>query len=480
MRRGVVTLLVLAVIVTAARLCHSNVLWADDTLPLAAALEVARGKVLYRDVWFDKPALVAWIDLLWGARAGVLLRLAGAAYVIAVAAVAWQFARSKWSEREGLFAAFFAAFFLTFGLPSAVIPLASDMLLVLPHLAAIYFAWRGRAFLSGAAAGIGLLCSSKAIFVLAACALWQWRQLPLLLLGFAAPNAIALGWMWLHGSALDYYRQAWLWGRLYAANTFVEHPFTEGVLRTANWIGFQAALVVGAIVALRALRREWRFAIWILLALAGVILGLRFFPRYYFLLLPPMIIAASRGWSLLVIAPFGRGSDAGPAASRLAILALSALLAVPLIRFGKPYITLARGAAMTDLAMDRDSRDAAEKLRALSQPGDTLFVWGFRPDIFIDSQIPAGTRFLESQPVSGVLADRHLFSNQSIAPDFTAPNVGELLTTQPTWIVDGLGPYNPSLALSQDAALAGWFSHYTEVARTDFSILYRRRPMTHP
>jgi hypothetical protein len=459
MRRGVVPFLLIAVVVTAARLCHTNVLWADDTLPLAAAMEVARGKVLYRDVWFDKPALVAWIDLLWGARAGVLLRLAGAAYVIAVAGVAWRFARAKWSEREGLFAAIFAAFFLTFGLPSAVIPLASDMLLVLPHLCAVYFAWRGRAFWSGAAAGIGMLCSSKAMFVLAACLLWQWRQAPLVITGFLAPNALALGWMWLHGSASEYYRQAWQWGRIYAANTFVEHPFTEGFTRTANWIGFQAALVVGAIFAVR---REWRFAIWILLSLAGVILGLRFFPRYYFLLLPPMIIAASRGWSLL-------------AKNKFATLALCALLAVPLIRFGKPYVTLARGVTMSDLAMDRDSRAASEKLRALARPGDTLFVWGFRADIFIDSQMPAGTRFLESQAISGVLADRHLFSTESIAPVFTAPNIRELQTTNPTWIVDGLGLYNPALALPKQLALAEWFSHYTEVARTDFSILYRIR-----
>jgi hypothetical protein len=458
MRRGGFIFFLLGVIVTAARLCHSDALWADDTLPLAAAIEIAHGKVLYRDVWFDKPALVAWVNVLWGARAGILLRLAGAAYVIAVAAAAWQFARSKWTEREGLFAAFFTAFFLTFGLPSAVIPLASDMLLVLPHFAAVYFAWRSRPFLSGVAAGIGLLCSSKAIFVLAACALWQWRQLPLLLLGFAAPNALALAWMWLHGAASEYYRQAWQWGRIYAANTFVEHPFTEGLTRTANWIGFQAALVVGAIVALR---RERRLAIWIAISFAGVILGLRFFPRYYFLLLPPMIIAASRGWSLLSL-------------RKPAILALCALLAVPFIRFGKPYITLASGGTLTDLAMDRDSRAASEKLRALSHPGDTLFVWGFRPDIFIDSGLPAGTRFLESQPISGVLADRHLFSSQSIAPQFTAPNIQELLTTSPTWIVDGLGLYNPSLALTKDAALSDWSSHYTEVARTRFSILYRR------
>jgi hypothetical protein len=457
MPRGGLIFLLLAAIVVAARLYHSNVLWADDTLPLAAAMQVANGKTLYRDVWFDKPALVAWIDLLWGARAGVLLRLAGAAYVLAVAAMAWQFARKKWTEQEGLFAAFFAAFFLTFGLPSAVIPLASDMLLILPHLGAVYFAWRGRAFLSGCAAGIGLLCSSKAMFVLAACALLQWRQLPMLLVGFAAPNAAAFGWMWLHGSAQEYYRQAWLWGRIYAANTFVEHPLTEGLTRTANWIGFQATLVVGAAIAIR---RERRLAIWILLSFAGVILGLRFFPRYYFLLLPPMIVAAARGWSLA-------------SKSRIAWVALCALLAVPLIRFGKPYITLARGGELSDLSMDRDSRRAAEKLRSLSSPGDTLFVWGFRPDIFIDSEMPAGSRFLESQPISGVLADRHLFSNASIAPEFTAPNVRELEATNPTWVVDGLGPFNPSLALANQAALAGWFSRYKEVARTERSILYR-------
>jgi len=455
-RAGPVFLLI-AVVVTAARLCHSGVLWADDNLPLAAAMQVAHGRVLYRDVWFDKPALVSWINLLWGARAGVLLRLAGAAYVVAVSAMAWQFARSKWSQREGLFAACFAAFFLTFGLPSAVIPLASDMLLVLPHLAAVYFASRGRAFWSGVAAGVGMLASSKAIFVLAVCALMLWRQLPWLALGFIAPNALAVGWMAMHGAAREYYRQAWEWGRIYSAHTFVENPLKEGLLRTANWIGFQAALVVGAILAIR---REWKLTVWFLLAFAGVLLGLRFFPRYYFLLLPPAVIAASRGWALV-------------SNNRLAMALLCALLAVPAVRFGRSYVTLARGGTMTDLAIDRDSRAASERLCALAAPGDTLFVWGFRPDIFVYSEMSAGTRFLESQPISGVLADRHLFSAESIAPEFTAPNVRELAASKPSWIVDGLGLYNPPLALARQPALAAWFAQYEEVARTERSILYK-------
>jgi hypothetical protein len=452
----------IAILAVVTRLCHSRILWADDDLPLAAAMQLVRGKLLYRDVWFDKPPLTAWLYLLWGARAGVWLRLAGAAYVIAVAAAAWQFARKTWGEREGIFAASLAAFFLIFGLPSAVIPLASDMLLILPHLIAVYLAWRGRAFWSGAAAGVGLLFSSKALFVLAACALWQWRQLPLLLAGFVAPNLLALAWMDLHGSAFDYFRQVWQWGQMYASDTFIEHPLMEGLRRTANWMGFQAALVVGTVIALSR-QRGWRMYLWIILSLAGVVLGLRFFPRYYFLLLPPMIIAGARGWSLV-------------SRSRIAMVALAVLLAVPMVRFGPRYMTLARGGTWSDLDMDRDSREASEKLRSLAKSGDTLFVWGYRPDIFIYSELQPGTRFLESQPISGVLADRHLFSIKPSAPAaLTAPNREELIESRPIWVVDGLGLYNPAMALSRQPELAAWFKQYAEIGRTSFSILYHVR-----
>ena len=38
---------------------------------------------------------------------------------------------------------------------------------------------------------------------------------------------------------------------------------------------------------------------WAIVALAGVVLGWRFFPRYYFFLLPVVVIAAARGFMLL-------------------------------------------------------------------------------------------------------------------------------------------------------------------------------------
>src|SRR5262249_25278208 len=151
------------------------------------------------------------------------------------------------------------------------------------------------------------------------------------------------------------------------------------------------------------------------------------------------------------------------------------LLAIPVVRFAPDYLKLARGESWRDLAIDRDSRNTAGRLRDRAQSGDTLFVWGFRPDIFIDSGLPAGTRFLESQAISGLLADRHLFSNTAVAADFIEPNRRELMESRPTWVVDGLGVYNPAAAIANQHYLTAWLQQYQEVGRTDFSILYHLR-----
>jgi hypothetical protein len=85
----------------------------------------------------------------------------------------------------------------------------------------------------------------------------------------------------------------------------------------------------------------------------------------------------------------------------------------------------------------------------------------------------AGSRFLDSQPLTGVLADRHLTNSEVIAPQLAAENRYELSTTSPDWIVDGLAPYNPSLAISNYPDLREWLAKYHEVARTRGTIIYR-------
>jgi hypothetical protein len=175
--------------------------------------------------------------------------------------------------------------------------------------------------------------------------------------------------------------------------------------------------------------------------------------------LPVMALLAARGYTLL-----GR--------CRAILLAL---LLIPLVRFGPRYAMLAndlvhqRQSNWSDLALNEDSRAVSGRIGHTG----TLLVWGYRPDVFAYTRMSAGSRFLDSQPLTGVLADRHLVSSQPVAPALAARNRRELVASDPTWIVDGLGPLNPALAITNFPDLRDWLGNYHEVARTEFSIIYR-------
>ncbi|HEY1337851.1 MAG TPA: glycosyltransferase family 39 protein, partial [Bryobacteraceae bacterium] len=222
----------LAVLLTAAHLCHVAILWEGDTLPLASAQQMLRGKTLYRDIWFDKPPLLPAFDLIFGARAGWPLRLAGALYALLACWIAYRFARDLWSEREGLWAAGLLGFFLIFDFPATVLPVASDLLMLAPHIAAVWLAWRKRPFWAGLMAGVAFWISPKGLFVLAACALWNPAGSGWIAAGFVSASAIVAATLWAAGALGSYWDEVWRWGRLYAASTFVAAPVRNGLVRT--------------------------------------------------------------------------------------------------------------------------------------------------------------------------------------------------------------------------------------------------------
>jgi hypothetical protein len=467
--------LTLAGLVLATRLCHLGILWEGDSYPLAAAGQMLRGKALYREIWFDKPPLLAIGYLLFGAAPGWPLRVADTLYAVLACALAWRFARDLWGEREGIWAAALLGFFLCFDFPSAVIPLASDLLMLAPHLAAVYLAFRRRAFWSGVMAGVAFWINPKGVIVAAACAVWFPSGIPLMLAGFAASGAVILAWLAGTGAAAAYWDEVWRWGRIYAASPFVENPLRNGLVRTAGWMGFHAALVVGAVwflmkkgsppllhgpVSSRGSEPgKLPWIAWLLLASVGVAAGMRFFPRYYFLLLPVMVLIAARGFTTL-----GRRGE------YLALL----LVMVPLLRFAPGYVFAIRNAGWRDTAMDRDSRAAAQLVRRLARPGDTLFVWGYRPELYTYTDLPAGTIYLDSQMLSGVPADRHLTQSEPVERESAATRREALARTDPTFVVDGLGPYNPRLAIDRYRDLSDWMAHYHPAGRTAETIVYQR------
>jgi hypothetical protein len=434
------------------------VLWGEEDLPLAAALRMLHGGVLYRDIWFDKPPLLPAVYLLWGARIGPVLRVAGALYAFLCCVLAYAFAGWLWSRREGYAAAALIGFFLTFDTHSAVLPLAADLLLLAPHLAAVLLASRRQFFWSGMAAGIGFLFNAKGVFVLAACAVFASPGVMPLLAGFVVPNIAAAGWLVGTGSLGPYIEQAWRWPAQYAGSPVVADPVWNGVVRTLNWLGFHAVLLIGvAVYWLRGKARDYRFIAWAGICSIGVVLGWRFFPRYYFLLLPALAIPAARGFTLI--------------RSRAVIALALVTMAVPLVRFGPRYAMLPNS---NDLAMDRDSRAASRIALRNAPPGGSLYVWGYRPEMYIYTGLRPATKYLECQAMTGVPADRHLISSEIVLTSGTHEAREELARSRPDVLIDGLSLYNPALAMDRYPELRAWLAGYREVARTRGSVIYVR------
>jgi hypothetical protein len=453
------------------RLAHIHLLWADEDYHIAASIFILNGKIPYRDFWYDKPPLNAIYYLIIGGFPGWPLRLLDAFYVGACCAMAWRLARGWWGESEAWTAALLLAFFTTFYLPSAIVPFAPDALMVLPHLAAIWFAWRRRAFLAGACTGIAFFLNTKALFVLLVCAVWLIAELPLLAAGFAVMAAAGLGVIAACGAWPGYIEQVWRWGFIYARNSPEPHPFLNGIKHTGDWLGFHAALAIAATYALIGLpRREaWRMGVWLAASFAAVCVGLRFAPHYFLQFLPPLVIIAARG-TVRALHEHRR-----PA---VAVLALA--LIVPVVRFGPRYVSLAlddiegREPHWIDVVLDLDSRHVAEKILALRRPGDTLFVWGYRPSMYVYTRmIPPGL-FWDSQPLTGVPADRHLHETTVVYSRQAEQNRERLTCSKPAFLVDGLGLLNSLLSPGRYPDLKTWLAHYREVARTELSLIYRR------
>jgi Dolichyl-phosphate-mannose-protein mannosyltransferase len=440
----------------AARLCHKDLLWPDEDYHLAAAIQILHGKALYRDVWYDKPPLSAAMYALLGAPTGWTLRLFDALFALGCCGLAYRFAARLWSRREGFIAAALLAFLLVFDAPSAVIPLEPDTLLLAPNLAAVYLAWRKRPFWAGLVCGVAFLLNTKAVFVVAACAVFGLAGWPLLVLGFLLPNIAALGWLQWTGALPDYVAQVWRWGLLYAGDSEARVTTVRGLQLMLNWSWLHCALLIPAAWfwwrepgALR-----WRFGLWTAISLIAVTVGWRFYPHYFMQVLPSLTIAGSRGISQMLVR----------ARPLLAVAMLIAL--VPALRF-QPF----RTAQAND--MGRDSENAARLIEGLRQRGDTIFVWGSRPDILVRTRLPIASRFGDSQPLTGVPADRHISTSRPLDEEWARQNRLELTRSRPTIMIDGLSGFNLALGLQSYPDLAEWFKQYCPAASTGRTVVYR-------
>jgi hypothetical protein len=125
-----------------------------------------------------------------------------------------------------------------------------------------------------------------------------------------------------------------------------------------------------------------------------------------------------------------------------------------------------------ELALDQDDQAIAAILYTRATPGNSVFVWGYRPGIYADAHLDSPTLFWDSQPLTGVPADRHLTSSKSIDAAWAQHNRLQFSTTNPTFIVDSLSQFNPALAMNRYPELSSMLARYRECARSPLSTVY--------
>ncbi|MFP5262106.1 MAG: ArnT family glycosyltransferase [Blastocatellia bacterium] len=281
--------------------------------------------------------------------------------------------------------------------------------------------------------------------------------------------------------------------------------------------------------------------LWFAVSYSGVALGGRFFGHYFYQIIPALCLIGARGVMGMARAVAARGKAAREAAGgrpgergeaervcdvrgnrALKILSAALILgfAFTLVRFHGRTVVLAsdwaRGVKSAQTTgwlherLNREERrvaaqvknmdgapDVADRLGTEAMRGDSpratgaegpsdyLFVWGYRPEIYYWSGLVPASRYLSTQPLTGVPGDVHYFADQyrSLLEDQAtaaarAELLGDLERTRPEYIIDELGAFNSGLAIMNYPELREFMDGYKSLGMVERFVVYRRKDFT--
>ncbi|HWO02947.1 MAG TPA: hypothetical protein VNS63_27140, partial [Blastocatellia bacterium] len=346
------------------------------------------------------------------------------------------------------------------------------------------------------------------------------------------------------GSLHDYWHYVWDWGARYGGYYSVGTTLLATLARSANYFALNNTLLIALVVLAATFFRRWRslskepapaeatdvelasgatlthdrdfeadalLLIWFATSFAGVMLGGRLFPHYFFQILPSLCLIGARGlfglldvmkqWNLNL--------------KRAAVVVIAAGFLFTLVRFhGRSVMLLAdwargtrseanagwyydqrnqeerlvaafvtrRGGDTTQLEGGEALRAGGPRSRLADGPEDYLFVWGYRPEVYFWSGLLPASRYLSTQPLTGVPADVHYFGDEyrSLLPqEATAAARSQLLRdleeTRPKYIVDELGFFNSDLSIQSYPELQEFMTGYKPLGTTKRFFVYLRR-----
>jgi hypothetical protein len=153
----------------------------------------------------------------------------------------------------------------------------------------------------------------------------------------------------------------------------------------------------------------WIALIWLIAGTAMMLVQLKLYDYHWLPMLPPLALIGAGALEALIEAITRRGgSKTRPYKTILRALTALALLAALTAVIGSrtlPYLTgredqiayyhqFQAGEFVAD-----ESLEVANFLKARVAPGDSLFIWGFRPEVYYLSQLNPAVRFIFQFPL---------------------------------------------------------------------------------
>ena len=365
-----------------------------------------------------------------------------------------------------------------------------------------------------------------------------WSLFARALAGFAGASLPFIGYLAARQSLGAYWQYVWAWGSRYASYYPASDVLASALRQSVAYFALNNTLLAGlAFVVANTIKRSrtvpnapsatedaagadlihrlWEsdltLLIWFAASFAGLTVGGRFFGHYFFQIMPSLCLIGARGLSGIGSALHRRG------ARRMVFALLAAGFAFTIVRFHGRTAVLAvdwiRGtrSAITEgwyhERLNREERRVAAVVRELpdkeesadrvgleeirldggrsreaGDPRDYLFVWGYRPEIYYWSGLRPASRYLSTQPLTGIPADVHYFESErrllfdkAITAQAREQLARDLEETSPRYIIDELGMFNPELSLEDYSELHGLMENYRYYGTTDRFLIYRRR-----
>lgn len=296
----------------------------------------------------------------------------------------------------------------------------------------------------GAALGVGIL------FVIAVGPVRARRRDDFLALlgGVAGSLVVLLAWLAASGRGSDFIA-AYLRHNLYYAGSRAV-PWRESAREIAYLSGFSwgfasfhiAGLLVlaaglGVIRDLAGHRRRLAIVAGLMLLSSyyAILAPGRSYPHYLLLLTFPLALAGS-----LLFGFFLQPGRLRP------VIRIAALIAFPVVSVGIQAIERVAGPedSLPHLVPVVSARTpVVSAINRLKQRGDLLAVWGWRPELYVETQLPQATREAHTE--------RQINANPQQAY-FRAHFLADVQAARPAFVVDAVGPEG---FLYQDAAQSG-------------------------